>query len=50
VAGRAVDPERQRHLAAALGHVPAPHQEEHFAHWLSLILTGIRTAVDQPRR
>lgn len=45
----AVDPQRHPNLAAAPDHVPAPHQEQHFEHGLDLIITGIRTGLDQLR-
>jgi AcrR family transcriptional regulator len=43
----AVDSQRYPHLLAALAHVPAPHQEQHFEHGLHLVIAGIRASLDQ---
>lgn len=44
----AVDPRQYPHLHAALAHIPAPHQEEHFEHGLRLVVAGIRAAAPSP--
>lgn len=49
----AVDPQRHPHLYAALAHIPAPHDEEHFDYGLRLVIAGIRgggATQDMPKR
>jgi TetR/AcrR family tetracycline transcriptional repressor len=45
---RAVDPARHPALYAALAHVPAPHEQEHFDYGLRLIVQGIQAAATGP--
>jgi TetR/AcrR family tetracycline transcriptional repressor len=44
----AVDPQRHPHMYAALAHIPAPHQQEHFDYGLHLIVNGIRADTERP--
>jgi TetR/AcrR family tetracycline transcriptional repressor len=46
----AIDPQRHPYMFAALAHIPAPHQEEHFDYGLHLVITGIRNGTaTQPK-
>ena len=44
----AVDPQRHPHMHAALAHIPAPHQQEHFDYGLRLIVKGILSDTERP--
>jgi hypothetical protein len=44
----AVDPQRHPHMYAALAHIPAPHQQEHFDYGLHLIINGTRAQLRRP--